>query len=452
MHVTDSTDDRNLEDSTWTEGKVQTTCAVQPSVTISRTFDQLAAFPFGGRLQPGLIVEGAGLLQSDIQPLSLDRAPLRLNTTLDSERTSVEVANPDPTVLNGAVTELKRDADARLTGLDVVPADITFVQKEVHSYEEAVLDMGFSLAYDSNDLQAKFESSFRQEERTEKHSIAVQMVQPMFELWVDPIDFSQAADYFANSVDGDAVQGLVNGGQIGSNNPPVLIDSVTYGRVLYFTITSTTVESASELQAAVSAAHGNISGGATLSDEHLNILSQSDTRVLAYGGDQSLAEAALKSGNLSEFFGAANTTTAAPLSLEARTLSGDQIEIADNATVRSLSCGSSQQDFVYEVRVRDASSAALEIFLDGRSVASTRSSSRTFLLPTDVTSNPGDHTVRVSFGTGGVPWPCLSSSFTIDILRDGELVSGVSRDWPSGVCWGDLEWTVNAQTGDVKVG
>ncbi len=451
--VETSEDRRDLQPDSWTVDKQQTVCEVAPARTISRTFDELAAFPFTRNLLPGLIIEGAGLVEPDLRPLALDRAPLRLNSTLDSVTTSIELPDPDPTALNEAVTALKRDADARLTGLDVVPADITYSRKEVHSYEEAMLDLGLSLSYDSGELRGKFESAFRQEQSKEKHSIAVQLVQPMFSLWVDRTDFPGIADHFDAGVGGVAVQSLIDTGRIGAENPPVLIDSVTYGRIMYFTMTSTDVASASELEVAVEAAWGGLQGGATLTERQQTLLSQSDTRVLAYGGDQAVAEAALKTGNLNEFFGSVNTTTAAPLSLTARTLDGAAVTVADEATVRSMSCGTSSQNYYFEVRTRNLKSAGVSIFLDGKSVVDdTSAESRTFLLDPAVTGIGGDHTVTVDFWSEPAPWPCLSSSLTVDILRDGQLMESVTQSWPDGTCWGELKWLVNAQTGQVRIG
>ena len=449
--VAASTDDRELVPAQWTEGKRRTSCEVTPVRTISRTFDELAAFPFGQRLLPGLIVEGAGLVDPDVRPLTLGRAPLRLNSSLDSANSTVEVADPTPSNLKGAVTALKRDADARLTGIDVVPADITYQRKEVHSYEEAMLDLGLSLNYDSDVLRTKFESAFRQEERKEKHSIAVQLVQPMFTLWVDRSDFRRPADHFATAVAGTEVQALIDAGRIGADNPPVLIDSVTYGRIMYFTMTSTDVESSSELELAVEAAWGNIDGSAQLTERQRQLLSQSDTRVLAYGGDQSVAEAALYSGNLSEFFTSVNTTTAAPLSLQARTLDGTAIKVADEATVRALSCGSTQEAYTFEVRVRDLASAGASIFLNDRLITTTSASTRNFLLDPTVLAAGGEHEVKVEYWAKPFPWPCLSSSLTVDIVRDGQVDTGLSQDWGSGVCAGELTWVITPATGAIRV-
>jgi hypothetical protein len=314
-----------------------------------------------------------------------------------------------------------------------------------------MLDLGLSLNYDSEALHAKFESAFRQEERKEKHSIAVQLVQPMFSLWVDLSDFRRPADHFGTRVTGGEIQALIDAGRIGDQNPPALIESITYGRIMYFTMTSTDVESSSELELAVEAAWGSIDGGAELTERQHQLLTQSDTRILAYGGDQAVAEAALASGRLSEFFTSVNTTTAAPLSLQARTLDGTPIEVADEASVRALSCGSVQEPYTFEVRVRDLASANASIFLNDRLITTTSASTQNFRLDPNVLATGGEHEVKVEYWSTPLPWPCLSSSLTVDIVTDGQVDTDLSQDWGSNVCAGELTWIVTPDTGAVRV-
>ena len=435
-----SVDDRVLSPDTWDVGKNRTSCSVDQPRTISRAFNEFAAFPFSGPLAPGLIVQGSGVVEGDLRVVPLDRAPLTLVSSLDSANPTIVVDAPSTSSIQEAISTLKRDADAQFTGVDITPADITFVREEVHSYEEAMLDMGVSLHYDSPSLRTKFESSFEQESRSEKHSIVASLVQPMFTVRADSSRIVDAADWFAVTTAAEDVSRLMSNGLMGQGNPPLVIDSVTYGRVMYFTMTSSIASDCSELIATMEAAYGGLGGEASLTDRQKSVLSESRIEVIAFGGDQDVAFQALKSGRLSDFFASVNTTTAAPLSMTVRTLTGELVEVADEATLQSVSCSDTQLPYTFGVEVRNLNGRAI-VKVNDVQIAdwSNHEGASTVNVPAN-RLRPGANTIKIEYSDW---FPCAGSSITATILRDGSRVSGSAKEWNAPACWFDLTWDIN---------
>lgn len=447
--VTFSEDDRELVDDTWTEAKVTTTCRVSAPESFSTVFDDLAAFPFSGEpLAPGLIVEASGLEDASLIPLSLGRAPITLVSSLASANPVVVVEEPDSATLATAVAGLKRDADAQITGIDVVPADVTYVSEETRSFEQTALGLGVSLRYDSPLAEAGFESTFEQERQVEKHSILVRMTQPMYTIRVSDDDVDSPGDYLNPATSLDEVERLVSAGRLGADNQPLLIDSVTYGRIMYFTLTSTSVSSASELSVALDAAYKNYEGSGEITEEQRQTLSESRVSYLAYGGDQDLALSAISSGDLGRFFGPANTTTAAPLSFTLRTLTGERVEIADEATASAVLCDRTSEPYRFEVAVTGVIGNA-DVELNGTRIREVDSTGVFEIVPgswsSDITGRlvAGTNTLTVDF-TNAV---CTNAQITVTISVDGDAKD--SRGFDACGFFFTWEWNLNRETGQV---
>ncbi|MEZ5245588.1 MAG: thiol-activated cytolysin family protein [Acidimicrobiales bacterium] len=457
-----SVDERGLTTDEWVDvaddsTKTSVACAPAALPQLSRSFDQFPAFGFSGTLAPGLVVEGAGVEPGDLRVVPLGRAPLTLVSSLASENPTVVVDDPDSTSLAEAVARLKRDADARLTGIDVVPSDITYTRTETHSFEQSSLEIGVSLRYDGPLRQAGLDSSFNQESQTEKHSIAVQLIQPMYTIRMADDAVRTAGDFFSADVTPLDVEALVDSGEVGPDNPPLVIDEVTYGRVMYFTMTSTSATSAQDLMIAVDAAQAKFSGSAELTEEQRQTLSTSDIAMLSYGGDQSLALGAIKSGDLGQFFGPANTTTAAPLSFSLRTLGGQLVEVADTADLQQLLCSRTEIPYSFNVSVSNIT-GRVRVLVNGAEVLDAANTPDNLLTlftnefrPGSGSANidsklqPGiDNVVEVKFDR----LTCVDAQFSLRIDRDGTNVINKSLS-PRCAFFFTWEYGIDTTTGRI---
>ncbi len=347
-------------------GRNETVCQAQGLRVMSTVFTEFPVNAFQGNALPGLVVEGGAIDQADLRVVPLARAPFELVSTADSFENVQMVAAPESSDIQQAVTALKRDADARIggNGIDVISGDITYSKSETHSFEQTSLELGISLHYRSVTSSAGFEGTFAMDEAVQQHSIVVRLVQPMFTISMELDSSSSPADFFAAEVTEAEVDALIASGRLGTDNPPVVIDSVTYGRVMYYTLTSSEVESATELTAIVDGSYNGIDGEASLSAEQREVLSRSEVQLIAYGGDQSQALAAIQSGDLSRYFGPANTATAAPLTMTMRTLDGVPIDVADEATLQQVVCTDTARPFEFLVNVSDIDNGTVTVTTD----------------------------------------------------------------------------------------
>jgi hypothetical protein len=446
VHV--STDERAIAARNHRTGGFDVSCSVTGSRELAPApFDDFTAFVFDGSLVPGLIVEGEGVLDGDLRPVPLQRAPLTLAMDLASANPTRAVDDPTSAALTEAIAALKADADARLTGIDVVPAQVDFLLEESSSYEEALLQLGISARYDSPGLRAGFSSSFDQREATTEHSVTMRLLQPMFTVSVDRSSTTGPGDLVAASADVASVERLVAGGVIGETNTPLLIDRVTYGRSVYLTISSTEVDDARDLKVAVDAAYGGFSGDAEVADRHRRIVNESSIQVRAFGGDQEVALAALRSGEIRDFLRSVNTSNAIPLTFGLRTLDGALVAVTDRGTVQDIGC---ERTPVPVARTRWAveaysGGAWIDLFVNSTKVATIERNSRTTTVDLTPYMDEGrSNELRVHV------WPdtCLTNpSVGITITADGvqksrRIQDGMTCDWWSTWTLDDADDTV----------
>lgn len=372
-----STDDRELRNDDWVEvhpqnGRQRVVCTPSPISVPPRQLDEFPAFGFlGDNVMPGLVVEGRSVASGDLRVLPLDRAPFTLRSSLASANPTVVVEDPNSGTVAEAVATLKRDADPRLGGVDVTTADINYGMTETHSFEQSSLDLGISLRYRNRLVSAGLETDYSQQDSVERHTITVRMVQRQLTLSIVDDVFTQPGQYFAPTVSTADVGALENQGVIGADSPPMVVDRVDYGRVMYFTMSSTKVSSAQDLRVAIEAVKGRYEGEGQVDASHIKTINESEINMVAYGGDQALATDAIKSGDISLFFGPANPTAASPLTFGLRTLGGAPVLLSETADVQQLSCQRTAEPYQFSFNITDVQ-GRLRVYVNGGEVADVR--------------------------------------------------------------------------------
>lgn len=447
-------DGRNLSTDTFEQpNRVVVTCApaTQPRSSGPVVFDDFATFPFSGDVLPGLIVEGRGVEQGDLRVIPLERAELPLVVNLASETPSVVVADPSPSSLRQGVSDLMRAADQRLTGLPVVPANIRFVVNKASSFEEAVLGMGVSLRYASEDLDASFKSTFEQRTGIERHSVTMRLLQPMFTISADRSRVANPGDYFGTSVTGASVDAVVAQGRMGTDNPPVLIDAITYGRAVYMTVTSSSVTNADDLRVAVTGAYGGFSGEASVEEKNRKIVNESEIRVEAFGGNQDVALQALKSGSIQDYMESVDTSTAAPLSMVLRTLDGTQLAVTDQATITDIGCTRRTKPNEVGLQLDVAKSTTVVVTINGTKVGTYKGSTSPFIDLSSRLRAEGNNRVEIQYK----PPTCVGGSMTASFKVNGSTyqgkqwrIAGHAFEW---ACTETGTWNVDLGKGTVAL-
>lgn len=314
---------------------------------LKKNFDGfLAPGLTSGVLWPGAMIQGATLIAGSPAPITLPRAPIAVSIDLGVENPTRRVQRPTSASVQDAVASLQREADSRLGPIDVVPARVDFQMTEASGSIQFMMELGVyakggvpaallglqipgtvSLGVEQ---QAGVEVSFQ------RHTISVKLVQPMYTISFADEEMREPIDFLDPSVTAAQVQEAIDRGILGSENLPTYVKSVTYGRMVTYTMTNTFAATVTEMQSATQAAFdlfkvGSASGGQKLTARQEAILSQSEVRIVAFGGSQDSALAAIRTGELDKFFTSVPATQAVPI--------GYRVNYLKNGHVATLGLG-----------------------------------------------------------------------------------------------------------------
>jgi hypothetical protein len=215
----------------------------------------------------------------------------------------------------------------------VVPADMVFELAEATSLDQSMTAIGVAAGYDNplSGLGANANIDSRMDRSVRMHSVVVKFVQEMFSVRVADDELPQAADFLAASVKLSDLQALQAAGKISATNLPLYVESVTYGRAMFFTLKSTDVMTAEELKTAMQVSGRGFSASTTLTQQQRQLLSSATYQFVVFGGPQSAATAAIANLDWSRYFVPAAATTAVPIAFTVRTLKGrETATIYDN--------------------------------------------------------------------------------------------------------------------------
>ena len=296
------------------------TCSTTP-YSLSKTPQKIVALdPDTASLWVGGLIQGEGhvLGIGSLKPLGIsERAPATLTIDILSGNNSRTVENPNVATVQQAIADMVSAANA--SGA-VTGGDINFVEQTSDSLSETALDFGLSLNY----MGASLATELGYDSSKEKNTIMGNITHTMFTVTLVTPDTPE--EFFSSAFTQEDLDRQVELGNMGPTNVPVYVSSVTYGRVLTFSMTSTASEQA--MRAALNASYTG--GSAELNFSQKKVLRESEIRVTGIGGDINNAVAVIKSGDIKTYFDeAAPLTTAKPISYVIRNI-GDN----SNALVR----------------------------------------------------------------------------------------------------------------------
>lgn len=239
------------------------------------------------------------------------------------------VANPSFSAVADSVNNLVGSAST--DDLETA-SDIVFKMHTFHSEQEAGLSLGASGRYLGFSAAASYDSDISESETT----VVAEFYEKMFTIVIDPP--STPAGFFTDELTGELLR-TKYAGKISSENPPLYISEVVYGRSLMYSMTSTA--SSSEIQATMNATFRSISGSASvnLSARQETLLEESEISVVALGGPASNALNLIQSNNLAAYFeDSAPLTSARPLSYTFRTLDGQAADVSETTSYTLRTC------------------------------------------------------------------------------------------------------------------
>lgn len=228
-------------------------------------FDEMLALdPTTDVIFPGAILKGETIPTGEYVPIVADRAPITLSASLTNISGSPVAEITDPklsTVREGVKTIL----DQEVTG--ATAAKVNFSISEVYSEEQLKLAVGANYRSAATKVSASFDFS----KSTYQYKYVMKYFQVYYTIDMDPP--KNPSDLFTNTPDISA---------LGSTSP-VYVATVTYGRMVIYTIESN--YSKTEVDAAFKASFGSSDG--SVDAEYEKVISESDIEALVIGGSGS---------------------------------------------------------------------------------------------------------------------------------------------------------------------
>ncbi|HEX5132529.1 MAG TPA: thiol-activated cytolysin family protein, partial [Candidatus Krumholzibacteria bacterium] len=304
---------------------------------LKRNFEDIIAVGANATaLKPGMMVQGNGVKGGSLSTIGLKRSPLSLSINLALDDPSRDVTNPNSSTIQDAIASLQRAADDRLGNLDVVPAQINFKVESAYSLEQAMLSAGLSIKYNALLASGSVGGSLKQSSSVKRRTVLVKLMQPMYTISFADDEKAEPADFFSPDLleaDFDRQREL---GTMGPGNLPCYVQSVTYGRMVVYSMSTTEATTDEQYKLAVQASYGAWSGSGTINSTQRALVQNSTVEVQVFGGTQGAGldaiKQALKNGDFSAFLQAAPATTAVPLSYRINDLKNRQPAIVGDAT------------------------------------------------------------------------------------------------------------------------
>ncbi|MEM6994317.1 MAG: thiol-activated cytolysin family protein [Myxococcota bacterium] len=236
--------------------------------------DELIAFqPNSATLWPGNVVRGEDAQHGILTPIGLPRAPMTFSVSLENLQGS-PVGEMDNPTLSAFRDERNRILDQGLNG--AAPAQMTFDIQKVFSESQVAVAVGGKLSWFGSGFSTMFDFT----NNFEATKILVDFSQSYYTIDVDTPGLP--SDFFEEGVTVAQMENFA-----GPGDPPMYVQSITYGRRVLFAIESS--HSEKEVNFALEASFGAFLGGASIEVEthHRDVLAQSHITALIFGGSGS---------------------------------------------------------------------------------------------------------------------------------------------------------------------
>ncbi len=314
-----------------TVDEVDYVCSTVP-YSLTSTPDEIVMYsPNASIMWLGNLIQGRSYVDGlgSFQEWSVrQRAPLRVSIDLLTADNFAVVDDPSLTSVQSAIGGLIQRASA---AGHKAGSSINFEHTSSHSVRQAALELGLSARY----LGSSAELELEVERNASQRTITAHFVQKMFTV---AVELPQSpSDFFSEAFTAEVLAQEVARGNVGSDNLPVYIANIVYGRTLTYSLTST--HSESRMRAAIEASFNGLTGGGSgYSEVELReTLSQQNLKVQAIGGEGQNVLELISSGRLREYFAEdADLTSARPLSYQLNNLGDNSIAKVGETTSYNL--------------------------------------------------------------------------------------------------------------------
>jgi hypothetical protein len=233
--------------------------------------------PDQGILVPGVLVQGKSHVVGTLNQLRIDeRAPIDLvidDASATAPSRTVEV--PNLGTLQTGVNSLIQDAET--SGFEG-SSSVVFDKVTSYSREQAAMGLNFSARYLGASAQGQLQSRTSGSETT----VTASFVQRAFTITADAPPFID--EWFTGDLTQDRLNRYIDTGQMGPDNPPLYVQSVTYGRIVMVNFTST--ESRERIEGFFEAGYSNKVGDLSVEvrAEYERMIRDASISVVSLGG------------------------------------------------------------------------------------------------------------------------------------------------------------------------
>lgn len=236
-------------------------------------FDEFVAFqPNSATLWPGSLVEGEDASHGLLTSITLPRAPLTYSVSLENL-----AGSPVGMMVSPSLSSFRETIQAVLASgvTGSTAARIAFELRQVFSESELSLALSTSVSWPGGN---KIAGMFDFDASAAKTRIVANFTQAYYTVDVD-VPPTPSALFDPKVTEGDLAAFM------DEDNPPMYVQSITYGRRAVFSIE--TDRSEKEVRAALEAVVSALGGGGELKieTEHKELLESSTMKVFVLGGD-----------------------------------------------------------------------------------------------------------------------------------------------------------------------
>jgi thiol-activated cytolysin len=295
------------------------------------TYDALAAgggnsgFPLfnpnASVIYPGSLIQGNSLRQATPNIIAVGRAGGTVSYDLNNGNLAsfFEVDNVRKSSIQNAMNQIIANSPPDL------PANFTFKYEQVQSEQALALELGIDYEGAFTEVSGDFGFS----SNTSYNRYLVELRQSFYTMSFD-IPTNDAGIYAPDVSPSDLAQ------FVGPGNPAAFISDVTYGRIYYMLIESSS--SYTEMDAAITASFQGVtnSASADIDASYMSDLEELNIRVMAFGGEATSTLLTIGETDLSQLVNllAESTTisTGLPISYVVRSVKSKQIVSVQLAT------------------------------------------------------------------------------------------------------------------------
>jgi len=308
-------------------GKYECSIFDRHMVTTIRNFKSVGTNE--GKIWPGAFIQGNSLNTGDIRLIQTNdkRADITLTTNLPLEEISKTIT-PSSVTAQQAIADFMIAAGDMPEGSKAGAGVMYFRVEEASTFNQSMRQMGFSAGFTEPQSQVGLDGSLAisNERSSHEHTVAAQFVQEKFKVRIADDLIATPADFFSDNFSTEDLEIMMKNGEIGSDNIPLYIEEVTYGRILLFSKTSHRAANANDVSAALEASMTDyVNAGGSMSDAQKELFEGSTSRIYSAGGSEGGANAAVANLDWSEFFVETSATEAVPISFVARTINGKKV-------------------------------------------------------------------------------------------------------------------------------